>query len=56
MMKSSEGELLACDQGMFRVVNGKRYFVSIREEHAEQLRVDAAADSKSRLQKAWRKG
>ena len=56
MIKSNEGELLACDQGMFRVVNGRRYFVSIKEEHAEQLRADAAADSKARLQETWRRG
>ena len=52
--RSYEGELLMCDQGLFRVVNGRRCFVDPSEETVERLRLDAAADSKGRSRrKSW---
>ena len=54
--RSYEGELLMCDEGLFRVVNGRRCFVDPSEETVERLRLDAVADSKERRVKAWRKG
>lgn len=52
--RSYEGELLMCDEGLFRVVNGRRCFVDPKEETAERLRLDAIADSKGRARrKSW---
>ncbi len=54
MGMSKEGELLACDAGLFRVIDGEREFIDISEENFEQLRLDAAADSKERTRRiAW---
>lgn len=56
MIKSNEGELLACDAGLFRVVNGQRMFIHPSQATLERLQLDAVADSKARRQKAWRRG
>ena len=56
MIKSNEGELLACDAGLFRVVNGQRMFIDPSRTTAERLQLDAVADSKERARGASRAG
>lgn len=52
--RSWEGELLICDEGLFRVVNGRRCYVEPSESTAERLRLDAIADSKERTRRvSW---
>ena len=52
MTKGNEGELLACDAGLFRVVNGQRMFVEPNRATYERLQLDAAADSKERTRRS----
>ena len=52
MGMSKEGELLACDAGLFRVVDGQREFIDISEKNFKRLRLDAAADAKGRTRRA----
>ena len=54
MIKSNEGELLACDAGLFRIVNGQRMFVDPSRATYERLQLDAVADSKERARRtSW---
>ena len=54
MIKSNEGELLACDQGLFRVINGQRCFLDPSQATYERLQLDAVADSKERARRfSW---
>ena len=54
MMKGNEGELLACDAGIFRIVNGQRMFVDPSRATYERLQLDAVADTKGRRGRiAW---
>ena len=55
MIKSNEGELLACDAGLFRIINGQRMFVDPSQATYERLQLDAVADTKGgRRRVAWK--
>ena len=48
---AEEGELLGCDAGLFRVIDGKREFVDISAANLKRLRLDAASDEKWRTRR-----
>ena len=53
---AKEGELLGCDAGLFRVIDGKREFVNISAANLKRLRLDAASDEKWRARRKPRQG
>ena len=55
MEMAKEGELLACDAGLFRIVDGKREFIEVSQKNFERLRLDAAAESRGRTRRVARK-
>ena len=55
MEMAKEGELLACDAGLFRIVDGKREFIEVSKKNFERLRLDATVDRQGRARRAARK-